>query len=271
MRTTIPTQPNISPGKNARNPLHPRVHTRHTALAAAIFLAFLLFASYPLAAQAPAASPASAQAKKPLHHHARPSAAHPLVPSAQETFAPVTPPAPAPPDWPANDRPKQASVVWDSQGLRINAANSSLQQILDDVSTATGTKVQGLAADVRVFGVYGPGQARDVLSQLLQGSGYNVLMIGDQGQGTPRQILLSARHTGDTQPAPTHNQANVNDDDTDAVDDQPQPQPQQPTPGTAPTRPGFSPGDAPRTPQQIMQEMQQRQAQQPSNPQPNGP
>ena len=100
------------------------------------------------------------------------------------------------PHWPLNDRPAEAFVVWDSHGLRINATNSSLQQILKDVSTATGTKVEGLTTDQRVFGNYGPGQARDVLSQLLQGSGYNVLMIGDQGQGVPRQILLSARQGG---------------------------------------------------------------------------
>ena len=48
-------------------------------------------------------------------------------------------------------------------------------------------------SDERVFGAYGlRSQARDVLAQLLQGSGYNVIMIGDQGQGTPRQLLLSA-------------------------------------------------------------------------------
>jgi len=35
--------------------------------------------------------------------------------------------------------------------------------------------------------------ARDVLSELLDGSGYNVLMIGDQGQGTPRTLVLTAK------------------------------------------------------------------------------
>jgi hypothetical protein len=63
------------------------------------------------------------------------------------------------------------------------ATNSSLQQILSDVSTATGVKVEGTPGDQRVYGSYGPAPARDVLSQLLDGSGYNVLMIGDQGEG----------------------------------------------------------------------------------------
>ena len=33
--------------------------------------------------------------------------------------------------------------------------------------------------DQRVFGTYGRGPARDVIAQLLDGSGYDVLMIGD--------------------------------------------------------------------------------------------
>lgn len=146
--------------------------------------------------------------------------------------------------------------MWDSQGLRINAANSSLQQILKDVSTATGAKVDGFTTDQRIFGVYGPGPARDVLSEVLQGSGYNVMMIGDQGQGTPRQILLSTRHPGDSAPAPNGAQASNNDDDSDAEEPPP---PQQPPPPQ--NRLGFTPGGPPRTPQQIMQEMQQRQQQ----------
>ncbi len=58
-----------------------------------------------------------------------------------------------------------------------------------------------MGQDQRIFGAYGPGPARDVLSQLLDGSGYNVLMIGDQGQGTPRRIVLSARPAGPAQPS----------------------------------------------------------------------
>ena len=112
--------------------------------------------------------------------------------------APVaqTPPPPPMPDWPINDKPSPASVVWDATGLRINASNSSLQQILSEVSTETGTKVEGLSADQRVYGEYGPGKARDVLSQLLQGSGYNVLLAGDHRPGRPaRTRSQSAQST----------------------------------------------------------------------------
>jgi hypothetical protein len=198
----------------------------------------------------------TARAHRPVHPHKKPAAAAtpaPVVPVAAAPDLPAAPAEPPAPVFPINDKPAQATVTWDSQGLRIAAANSSLEQILTDVSTATGTKVEGLNADQRVFGAFGPGPARDVLSQLLHGSGYNVVMIGDQGQGTPRRIVLSSPHPGSTTPgaAPTQE----SDEDSD-VEEQPQ-QPQQIQP---PNRPGFPPGMAGRTPQQ-MQELQQRQQQ----------
>jgi hypothetical protein len=150
-----------------------------------------------------------------------------------------------------NDKPVQATIIWDSHGLRIDATNSSLQQIMKDVATATGTKVEGLGADERVFGAYGPGLARDVLSQLLQGAGYNVLMVGDQGQGAPRQVVLSSRQSGDKPPAA----AGGDQPAADEEDPEAQETPEEPPPVV---RPGFAPG-GPRTPQQMMQERQQRQ------------
>jgi len=111
--------------------------------------------------------------------------------------------------------------------------------------------------DERVFGAYGPGLARDVLSQLLHGSGYNVLMIGDLGKGAPRQIVLSSRKPGDAKnPA---DKTGTSSGDEEPAEPEAEEQPQQQAP--QPARPGFGPGGPPRTPQQIMQEMQQRQQQ----------
>jgi hypothetical protein len=203
-----------------------------------------------LAAQTPAtAVPAkpTASAHKPAHPHKRPAAAQAQSPTPQVAVLPATPLAPEVPKWPSNEKPSPASVTWDKQGLRIDAANSSLAQILEDVATATGAKVEGLDADQRIFGVYGPGQARDVLGQLLQGTGYNVVMAGDQGQGTPRVIVLSSRHVGATTQAASAAPANDDDADTDE-----QPAQQQQTP--QPARPGFAPGGPPRTFQQHQQQ-----------------
>ena len=275
MRMTISLQSNIPANIVAQESCSLFAKWLRAALAAAVIPILLLFGFEPLAAQAPASSPKTATGQTAVHHRKRPSAAHPVVAPAP---APVVtePEKPPAPDWPANDKASHASVVWDSQGLRIEARNSSLQQILNDVSAETGAKVDGLGTDERVFGIYGPGQARDVLADLLQGSGYNVMLVGDQGQGTPRQILLSSRHPGQSHPGTTGNQANSGDDDADA--DEPPPQ----EPPNQPDRPPNSPGVAPRSPQQIMQEMQQRQQEmqqrmqnqqqnQPPNQQPNQP
>lgn len=159
------------------------------------------------------------------------------------------PPAAAPlPQWPVNDPAQQATVTWTAQGLSIDARNSSLRQILDSVQSQTGVKIQGFDADERVFGIYGPGQPREVLSQLLEGTDYNLLMVGNGAKGAPQQILLSAKPSGELQP-----NAPVAPGDTYEPPIAPY-EPPQPLP-----KPPAQPNETPRTPQQILQEMQQRE------------
>jgi len=166
------------------------------------------------------------------------------------------------PHWPVNDSPNPASVAWDSSGLRISASNSSLQQILNEVSIDTGTKVVGSIPDQRVYGEYGPGDARDVLSQLLLGSGFNVLLAGDIGKGAPSEIVLTPRRTGsgNAANAMNHDQQQVDQDDdvSEQPEEEPPPQLQQPQ-MPAEIRPAPGPNGPMRTPQQVMEEMQQRQ------------
>jgi hypothetical protein len=215
-------------------------------------LAVALCGAQMAAGQAPAAKPATkpaAATHKAAHAHTRKGKAHPAAAAVAQTAAkaapePEQPKAPEAPHWPANEHAAPAAVTWDSHGLRIEAANSSLQQILKDVSTATGAKVEGLSADERIFGEFGPGQARDVISKLLHGSGYNVIMIGDQGQGAPRQIVLSSRHSSVAQANASKSTTDADDDDA-ADDGEEQPQ----TPPAPQIRPGFPPGGQQRPPQ----------------------
>jgi hypothetical protein len=205
------------------------------------------------------AAPTGTTAPKSTHAHYKSSPAHAPVPQEQPEAAQ---PAPELPHWPVNDSPVKPTVTWDSQGLKIDASNASLHEILNDVSTATGAKLEGFGADERVFGEYGPGQARDILSQLLHGSGYNVLMIGDQGEGTPRQIVLSPRKAGSAPATANHPSQDAQDED---LPEQPeveeQPPQQQPLINGRPPMPPQGPPGAPRTPQQVLQELQQRQQQ----------
>ncbi len=235
---------------------------RGSRLYCGMVAAAMLFATQIIAAQHPpgaAGSPASATGKKSTHHRAQPDP----TPPPQEQPAP-DPPQPETPQWPVNETPVKPSVTWDSQGLRIQANNSSLHDILNEVSTDTGAKVEGMGTDERVFGEYGPGAARDVIAQLLHGSNYNVLMIGDQGEGTPRQIVLSARRTGS--PANANRPNPDQPQDEDYVPDEPQADDQPVQPPVMTGRPPMpmvpqGPPGTPRTPQQVLQELQQRQQQ----------
>lgn len=228
----------------------------------AILAAASIFATQMAAGQQaqPANATTAPAAKKSSSHRARAAEVQPPAPADQPA---LTPPLPEPPQWPVNETPAKASVTWDASGLKIQANNSSLHDILNEVSTDTGAKVEGMGTDERVFGEYGPGTARDVLSQLLHGSSYNVLMIGDQGAGTPRQIVLSARRSGPAQSQA--NRASQDQPDEDVPEPEVDEQPPMPPPmvNGRPAIPPMQQGPpgAPRTPQQVLQELQQRQQQ----------
>jgi hypothetical protein len=253
-----------------RDPIRPRPSACELFLiCASPLLAGTLLAAPFSVAQTPPAPAASDATQAPAHRLAAHRASKPK-PAAVQT-APTAPPAP---DWPINDRPSPASVAWSSSELHIDAANSSLQQILLDVSNATGADVEGLGKDERIFGAFGPGTAHDVLSQLLQGTGYNVVMVGDQGQGVPREIILSERNTSKTSQLPARPTSEEPEDeaqDYPQYDPQPQPQPQQqPQP---PVRPGFpneNPGPL-RNPQMQPLPGQPQQQTQPVQQPPNTP
>jgi hypothetical protein len=226
------------------------------------------------------ASPTSGTGPGTQTHPAKRAHPHSKAAKAAVEPAPVEtrPPDPPPPDWPVKDKAKPASVAWNGRDLSIAAKNSTLEQILHDVSTATGLKVEGLSSshgskdDQRIYGSYGPASERDVLSQLLQGSGYNVIMVGDQGEGTPRELVLTAQaagsKNGDASQAMQSNQAS--EEDAPEEPEAPEPPPEQPFHPPVNNQPvnnqpvNGQPGQQPpvgRTPQQMLQEMQQRQQQ----------
>lgn len=272
MRTIIPAKSPVTQARIALSspmgcplkpgPLQATLLCKIARLATSMLFAtpLVCFASLAPQAAAPSQIPQSAHpAHKPNHKHARPSAAHPADPLP--TPAPPAPPQPELPKWPVNEKPDPATVVWDSHGLRIEATNSSLDQILSDISADTGARVEGLDNDQRIFGVFGPGTAREVLGQLLEGSGYNFLLIGDQGQGTPREIVLSVGSAGNA----VQGAKPPNPNDEDEADEQPQ-QLQEGMP--PPQRAGFPPRSLQQRVQQ--QRMGQQQGQQPEE-QPGNP
>lgn len=214
-----------------------------------------------------------------------PSRRQPVETSTQRqpTNPAPAPSAPAPAPLPATapsllDHPPQPATVSLASGkLTVQANNSSLSDILNQVATAGGMKLEGLQAssnsDQRIFGSYGPGAPRDVLSELLNGSGYNVIMLGETPSGAPRELTLTARNIANAS-APAQSPSTVrNEDDQDQDEVQPtrytdEQQNLTPPPGPPEMRNGV------RTPQQMLQELQrmrdqQQQPQQQPDQQPN--
>lgn len=247
-------------------------HTRHPATQGLWIFALLLACSSALAQtqpptesnpypmpprtvlnEPPAAQPAQAAPKPKAEPAAKPAKPSPVIPAkpASRASAPSI----------LNQAAQPAKVSLASGKLTIEAHNSSLSDILRQIAKAGSMKVDGLPANAaakRIFGQYGPATPREVLTDLLTGSGYNVIMAGLTPAGTPRELALSPRAArGVSGPAP---QPAESDEDTDNQQDieptqYPDEQQDQPQPPEAQDH-------RLRTPEQVLQELQRMRQQQ---------
>lgn len=154
-----------------------------------------------------------------------------------------------------DEAPDPAVINYSNGQLTIHATNSSLRAILDTLQAQTGTKIDGLTRDERIYGQYGPGNAQAVLASLLDDSGYNVLIAGRNADGAPREITLSTRSAASVTPTQGVTQAAAENDDTEEAEPAPSafapPQPMPTTPAAAPGSP-----QQVKTPQQMLEELQ---------------
>jgi hypothetical protein len=198
---------------------------------------------------------------------------------------PATPPTAVPeyPPTPAQQPPKRAQVTYSNAILSISADNASLNQILRQISSTAGVKITGGVVDERVFGQYGPAPLPQILAELLDGTGSNMLLTHPDGGASP-ELILTPRQGGPTPPNPN---AAAFDDKSDSQepspDSQQQAMPEPVPPGnrtTVPMTPASQTGAAPadgsqpdspngvKTPQQIYEQLQRmrQQQQQPTTP-----
>ncbi|HTJ29419.1 MAG TPA: hypothetical protein VL346_02915, partial [Acidobacteriaceae bacterium] len=225
------------------------------AARSAAVLALAAFCGLPLLEGQSTAAVHPAPVHKPVRHKRKAA-----KPAPEPAPAPVAVQAPPKPDWPANDPSQPGHVKWDGSRLTITATNASLSQVLHEVSSATGLKVEGLdsSRDQRLFGNFGPAPARDVLNEILEGSGYNVILLGDRGAGNPRELLLATQRPG-VRNAGNHPVNNFNQPQDEEPAEEPQPEPEPERPQQGPPPPGARPA------QQLLQDLrnQQQQQQQP--------
>jgi len=114
-----------------------------------------------------------------------------------------TPPSPPPPPPTPEQMPAQTPEVSYSGGLlTINAPNSTMNDVLAAVRRVTGATIEKppMGGSDRVVAHLGPGQPKDVLAALLNGSRYDYIILGPMGQpGAVQRIILTARSNTPTQ------------------------------------------------------------------------
>jgi hypothetical protein len=205
----------------------------------------------------------------------KPSATQP--PSSLPAAQPA--PTPPPPLTPAQQEPKHAQVAYADGTLSISADNSSLNQILRQISHDTGIKITGGVMDERVFGQYGPAAPGQILAELLDGTGSNMILVKHDGDAA-QELILTPRQGGPTPPNP--NVSASDDKESEDSQSQPAPEPQpaaeavpernRTSPPIVPATPGAStPADASqpdspngvKTPQQIYEQLQRLRQQNP--------
>jgi hypothetical protein len=179
--------------------------------------------------------------------------------------------------------PVPPEVSFQSGQLTIVAPNSTLADILKAVHKQTGAEIEVPSATDRVVTRLGPGPALDVMAELLNGSRFNYVLLGSpEDPNVLTKVVLVAKSGPEVSPAatppPQPAQARVqpsNPATVPAADASTDPAPdaseaettEEPADANAPEQPAdaeqqAAPADQnPKTPQQLLQEMQQRQLQ----------
>jgi hypothetical protein len=131
-----------------------------------------------------------------------PAAATPVVPA---TAAPVAAPKPAVAPVAVPLRTHAPLVAYQGGKLTIDAENCTLAAVLELVAEKTGAVIDvppGSGLD-RIVEHAGPGNANDVLTQLLHGSRFNFIIVDSpQYPDEPVQVLLSVKEGSSEAPAP---------------------------------------------------------------------
>jgi hypothetical protein len=165
-----------------------------------------------------------------------------------------------------------ANVSFKNGIMTVSANNSDLDEILQQLAAVSGMTIDGLAANgpragAHVYGIYGPGASRDVITDLLVGTGCNYILVGSTTGGAPRQLVLLPRSQAspDTS-APTTNSAPASaaSNSASAASEPAAPVVEQPSeplgPGALPQTPQPSSDDNTRVQQNMLrlQHMQQQ-------------
>lgn len=234
----------------------------------------LLYAGMPVFGSS-AAAQAQAQNRKPRSSKKKQAEPPPPLPSGP-TGRPVPP---MPLDTIAAVPPQ---VTFENNQLTIVAPNSTLGDILKAVRKQTGAEIEVPAAPERVVTRLGPGPAREVLADLLNGSRFNYVLLGSPSDEAALTRVVLVAKSGTPEIAPNPVMAGAPQPPPQAVMNQPEPEPADANEAEATDDNGNNADEnadqqsaeaeqqnaqppeqqnGVKTPQQMLQEMQQRQMQ----------
>jgi hypothetical protein len=165
---------------------------------------------------------------------------------------------------------REATIQFDANSLVIHADNSSLLSILHQFAARSGMRIEGLNGDERVFGSFGPGAPRDVLADLLNGTAYNLIMVGDLNNGAPRELILTSTTRGGGAPIPSATPQSNPDDSSNDQDNADTSSTSSEFPSITPAPPETpAPPSGVKTPQQLFEQLQRMRQGQQQQPQPD--
>ena len=224
-------------------------------------------------ASSPAGAETQAQQAQPIHKKKK---------KAQQQ--PPPPPLPSGPTGPVQQMPLDSiaamapQVSFQNNQLTIVAPNSTLADILRAIRKQTGAEIEIPPAPERVVTHLGPGPAREIVADLLNGSRFNYVLLGSPSDDTVlTRVVLVAKSGPEISPGPiapgavaanaqpanavedraSDAEAEAAEENMNTADDAATPQ--EPGEPEQPANNGEQP--AVKTPQQMLQEMQQRQMQ----------
>ena len=174
-------------------------------------------------------------------------------------------------------------VTFENNQLTIVAPNSTLADILRAIRKQTGAEIEIPQAPERVVTHLGPGPAREVVADLLNGSRFNYVLLGSPSDSTALTRIVLVGKSGaqemtpnpvaqntppmpqgqfvqQSEPEPAEaNEAEPAEDNANAGEENADQPPAEAEQNPAADQNGAQNGV--RTPQQMLQEMQQRQMQ----------
>ncbi|HEX6879555.1 MAG TPA: hypothetical protein VF135_04255 [Terriglobales bacterium] len=267
-------------------------------LTTATIIVALTGASLVTSVEAQSSAPAAGKAKSKVNAKALRGK------KSKSTKTVEVPPPPPPPPTPEQQPSVAPQVLYRDGLLTINAPNSTMNDVLAAVRRVTGATIEKppIGGNDRVVATLGPGQPKDVLQALFNGSRYDYIILGPMNHpGGVQRVILTARSNVGTQaagssPVQPPSQANVPQQNPDDEETEPetedmtiperdqaepeQPQPDQQQPQGMPMQPPQEQSQQPqqnpdqqnsdqqnqqrvKSPEELLRELQQMQKQAP--------